>query len=639
MENNGKVYIAIDLKSFYASVECVDRGFDPLNTNLTVADPTRTEKTICLAVSPSLKAVGVGGRCRLFELIQAVKKINAERKMKAPNGQFTGKSVFADELAANPALELDYIVAPPQMGMYEEISSKIYAIYLRHIAPEDIHVYSIDEVFIDATDYLKQTKMNARDFTMMLIREVLNETGITATAGIGTNMYLCKIAMDIVAKKMKPDKDGVRIAWLTEQRYREKLWEHTPITDFWRVGSGYARTLAEHGMYTMGDVALCSEQNEDLLYKLFGVNAELLIDHAWGYEPTTIAHIKAYKPTTNSISSGQVLTMPYTYSMTRTIINEMAELLSFDLLEKGIVTNQIVLDIGYDVDNEGYEGEYKTDRYGRKIPKHAHGTENLESYTSSTRVIIDAALRLFDRIVNKSLNVRRLNITACKVIRESDAIRQEHTACRQMTLFDDPVAEQERREALERERKGQETILEIRKRFGKNAILRGVNFQEGATTIERNGQIGGHKASQTKKMEVRICTQEDMKSAHALRHAVFVQELNVDESLEMDDKDSVSTHAICIYDGQPIGTGRMYLKDGSARVGRVCVLKKYRGKGAGRRICNLLISNAKKQKCGYVEVDAKMQAEGFYLKLGFVPVGESFIEAGIRHIQMVRRLK
>ena len=639
MENNGKVYIAIDLKSFYASVECVDRGFDPLNTNLTVADPTRTEKTICLAVSPSLKAVGVGGRCRLFELIQAVKKINAQRKWKAPNRQFSGKSVFADELVANPALELDYIVAPPQMGRYEEVSSKIYSIYLRHIAPEDIHVYSIDEVFIDATDYLKQNNMNAHDFTMMLIREVLKETGITATAGIGTNMYLCKIAMDIVAKKMKPDKDGVRIAWLTEQRYREKLWEHTPITDFWRVGAGYARTLAEYGMFTMGDVALCSEQNEALLYRLFGVNAELLIDHAWGYEPTTMAHIKAYKPSANSISSGQVLTRPYNYSMTKTIVNEMAELLSFDLLEKGIVTNQIVLDIGYDVDNEGYEGEYKIDHYGRKIPKHAHGTENLERYTSSTKIIIDAALRLFDRIVNKSLNVRRLNITACKVMREAEAISREQNTARQMTLFDDPDAEQEQREALEKERKGQETILEIRKRYGKNAILRGVNFQEGATTIERNGQIGGHRASQAKKIEVRLCTQDDLNAAHALRHAVFVGEQNVDDDLERDDKDEVSTHAICFYDGVPVGTGRVYFEGANAHLGRVCVLKKYRGKGIGRRICNLLIATARKKKCEYALVDSQMQAEGFYQKLGFTPVGEPFVEAGMRHIQMVRKLK
>lgn len=639
MENNGKVYVAIDLKSFYASVECVDRGFDPLNTNLTVADPTRTEKTICLAVSPSLKAVGVGGRCRLFELIQAVSKINAQRKWKAPNRQFVGKSIFADELASNSALELDYIVAPPQMARYEEISSKIYSIYLRHIAPEDIHVYSIDEVFIDATDYLKQTKMNAHDFTMMLIQEVLKETGITATAGIGTNMFLCKVAMDIEAKKMKADKDGVRIAWLTEKRYREKLWDHTPITDFWRVGAGYAKTLAEHGMFTMGDVALCSEQNEDLLYKLFGVNAELLIDHAWGYEPTTIAHIKSYKPSTNSISSGQVLTCPYDYTKTKTIINEMAELLSFDLLEKGIVTNQIVLDVGYDVDNEGYEGEYKIDRYGRKIPKHAHGTENLERYTSSTKIIIEAALRLFDRIVNKSLNVRRLNITACKVMREADAIHQEQNSFRQMSLFDDPTAEQEQNLELQKERKGQETILQIRQRFGKNAILRGVNFQEGATAIERNGQIGGHRATQAKKMEVRLCTQEDMNAAYALRHAVFVEEQNVDEALERDTKDNIATHTICFFNGKPIGTGRLFIEDGKAHIGRVCVLKDYRNKGAGKRICNLLIGIARKQKCKYVELDAQEQAEGFYLKLGFVPIGEPFVEAGIRHIQMVRKIE
>lgn len=494
MEYNGRVYAAIDLKSFYASVECIDRGLDPLNTNLTVADESKTEKTICLAVSPSLKKVGVGGRCRLFELIQAVKKINSQRRWKAPNRKFTGKSYIASELDQNPALELDYIIAPPQMARYEEISSKIYSVYLRHVSPDDIHVYSIDEVFIDITSYIKQKKMNAHDFTMMLIRDVLKETGITATAGIGSNMYLAKVAMDIVAKKMKADKDGVRIAWLTEEKYRKTLWEHTPITDFWRVGAGISKTLAENGMFTMGDVALCSEENEELLYRLFGVNAELLIDHAWGWEPTTIEHIKSYKPSTNSISSGQVLTCPYTYDMTRIIVNEMAELLSYDLLQKGLVTKQLVLDIGYDVDNEGYTGEFKIDHYGRKIPKHAHGTENLPKYTCSTRQIIEAALRLFDRIVNKDLKMRRVNITACKVIRESDALQEESAAVVQMSIFDDPTAQIEQEKALARERQGQEAILQIRSRFGKNAILRGTNFEEGATTRERNEQIGGHKA-------------------------------------------------------------------------------------------------------------------------------------------------
>ena len=387
-----KTYIAIDLKSFYASVECMERGLDPLKTNLTVADESRTDKTICLAVSPSLKKVGVGGRCRLFELRQAVKEINYKRKLKAPNRQFTGKSYLADELENNPSLELDFIIAPPQMAHYMDISTKIYQTYIKYVSPEDIHVYSIDEVFIDATCYLKMYNLSAHDFAMKLIREVLANTGITATAGIGTNMFLCKIAMDIVAKKMPADKDGVRIAALDEMTYRRTLWEHTPITDFWRVGKGYATKLAENGMYTMGDVALCSERNEELLYRLFGINAELLIDHAWGWEPATIAEIKAYKPETTSLSSGQVLSEPYPYKKAKVIIMEMADLLSYDLLDKGLLTNQIVLEVGYDVDNKGYNGEYTIDRYGRKIPKHAHGTENLERYTSSTRLITEAAV-------------------------------------------------------------------------------------------------------------------------------------------------------------------------------------------------------------------------------------------------------
>lgn len=639
MENNGKVYVAIDLKSFYASVECVDRGLAPLNTNLTVADESRTEKTICLAVSPSLKSVGVGGRCRLFELIQAVKQINNQRKWKAPNRKFTGKSHFADELAANPALELDYIVAPPQMARYEEVSNKIYSIYLRHVAPEDIHVYSIDEVFIDATDYLKQLKLNAHDFTMMLIREVLSETGITATAGIGTNMYLCKVAMDIVAKKMPADKDGVRIAWLNEERYRKKLWEHTPITDFWRVGGGYARTLAENGMFTMGDVALCSERNEELLYKLFGVNAELLIDHAWGYEPTTIAAIKAYKPQSNSLSSGQVLTCPYTYEKARIIVNEMMDLLSFDLVAKRLMTNQVVLDIGYDVDNEGYEGELTIDRYGRKIPKHAHGTQNLERYTSSTNLLIEAVLKLYDRIANRKLNIRRLNITVCKLMTEDKALEQQRNVGMQMSLFDSIEDIEHKEEELVRERRRQEVILDLRKKFGKNVLLRGINYEDGATTIERNGQIGGHRATQAKKLEARLCTPDDLTAAYALRHAVFVGEQKVDEDIERDEMDEVSEHAICFYGDKPIGCGRMFIKEGIAHLGRVCVLKDYRKKGAGRRICSLLIALAKKEKCQFVELDSQLHAVGFYEKLGFVTVGEPFIEAGIRHIKMMRRLR
>ena len=360
-----KTYIAIDLKSFYASVECIERGFDPLNTNLTVADESRTDKTICLAVSPTLKKVGVGGRCRLFELKQAVKEINYKRRLKAPNKQFIGKSYLADELAKNPALELDFIIAPPQMAHYMELSAKIYQTYIKYVSPEDIHVYSIDEVFIDATQYIKLYNLSAHEFTMKLIREVLANTGVTATAGIGTNLFLCKIAMDIVAKKMPADKDGVRIAELDETTFRRTLWEHTPITDVWRGGKGYATKLAENGMYTMGDVALCSERNEELLYRLFGINAELLIDHAWGWEPTTIAEIKSYKPESTSMGSGQVLSEPYPYKKAKVIIQEMADLLSYDLLEKGLVTNQIVLEVGYDVENREYNGEYSVDRYGR----------------------------------------------------------------------------------------------------------------------------------------------------------------------------------------------------------------------------------------------------------------------------------
>lgn len=639
MGYNGRVYIAIDLKSFYASVECVERGYDPLNTNLTVADPTRSEKTICLAVSPSLKSVGVGGRCRLFELIEAVKKVNAKRRLNAPNKKLIGKSIFANELEKNPSLELDYVIAPPQMEKYERISSKIYSIYLRHVASEDIHVYSIDEVFIDATDYLKQTKMNAHDFTMMLIQEVLKETGITATAGIGTNLYLCKVAMDIVAKKMKPDKDGVRIAFLNEMRYRKTLWDHTPITDFWRVGNGYASTLARHNMFTMGDVAMCSEVDEDLLYELFGVNAELLIDHAWGYEPTTIAHIKAYKPSSNSISSGQVLSKPYSYEMARTIVNEMAELLSFDLLEKGLMTNQIVLDIGYDVENKEYKGSYKVDHYGRKIPRPTHGTINLDSYTNLAKIIIDKTLSLMEKICDVSLNVRRINITACRVIKEEEARKIKQNQVMQLSLFDDLEQEKEEEDELEKEKKAQDTILEIRKRFGKNAILRGVNLKEGATSIERNKQIGGHKAYQDKKIEVRICPKEDLKYAYEIRNEVFVKEQNIDESIERDDIDNIAIHVLCTYDDLPIGTGRIYFQNKEGHIGRLCVLKRYRNLKAGKKILLFLINIAREHKCEIVSLNAQVMVQDFYLKYGFIPVDEPFVIENISHIKMIRRLK
>ncbi len=498
MTTKQKTYIAIDLKSFYASVECRKRGLDPLTTNLVVADSSRTEKTICLAVSPSLKAYGVGGRCRLFELIQKVREANNVRRLKAPNRRFSGKSYFDKELKADSSLEIDYIIAPPQMALYMEISTRIYQIYMRHVSSEDVHVYSIDEVFIDATSYLKMYNISAHDFTMMLIREVLQETGITATAGIGSNLYLCKIAMDIMAKKMPADKDGVRIAELNEMTYRQQLWDHKPLTDFWRVGKGYATKLEERGIYTMGDIARLSETSEDIFYSMFGINAELLIDHAWGWEPTTIADIRAYKPESNSLSSGQVLQHPYPYKQAKTIVHEMMDLLSLDLVEKHLMTNQIVLEIGYDVENEGYNGEFTVDRYGRKIPKHAHGTENMPHYTSSTNQLVDATLRLFDRIINKDLNVRRVTVTVCKLLPEDEAKQIESGKTEQLSFFDNPDEVQECREQeqaeLEKERKCQETILQIRKKYGKNAILKGVNYEEGATTKERNGQIGGHKA-------------------------------------------------------------------------------------------------------------------------------------------------
>lgn len=498
-----RAYIAIDLKSFYASVECVERKLDPLDTNLVVADESRTEKTICLAVSPSLKAQGVPGRPRLFEVIQKVSQINNARRYKAPRRSFSGKSYLDSELKANSALELDYIVAKPRMAYYMEYSTRIYKIYLRYIAPEDIVVYSIDEVFIDATQYLKTYGLSAHDFTMKIIRDVLHETGITATAGIGTNLYLAKIAMDIEAKHMPADKDGVRIAELDEMTYRYNLWTHTPITDFWRVGKGYAKKLEEHDMHTMGDVARCSVYNEELLYRLFGVNAELLIDHAWGWEPCTMEHIRQYKPEANSISSGQVLQEPYTNEKARIIVREMAEGLSLELLDKKKVTDQIVLTLGYDVENlmneeraRQYKGEITLDRYGRKTPKHAHGTENIGRYTSSTKLITEAALSLFERITDKSLSIRRVTIVAARVIDEDNIPNEENF--RQLDLFTDYTELEKKQkkedEELLRERKMQEAVLSLKKRYGKNAILRGTNFEEGATAKSRNEQIGGHKA-------------------------------------------------------------------------------------------------------------------------------------------------
>ena len=502
-------YIAIDLKSFYASVECINRGLDPMTTNLVVADQRRTEKTICLAVSPSLKAYGISGRARLFEVVQKVREVNAKRQSGAPGRKLTGASSSAIELKANPALAVDYIVAPPQMAHYMKCSTEIYQVYLKYIAPEDIHVYSIDEVFMDVTNYLDTYGLPPRELAMKIILDVLETTGITATAGIGTNLYLCKIAMDIGAKHIRPDKNGVRIAELDEMSYRRNLWTHRPLTDFWRVGRGYAKKLEAHGLYTMGDIARCSTgkpgdyYNEELLYQLFGINAELLIDHAWGWEPCTIADVKAYKPESSSICSGQVLQYPYTNEKAKLAVREMADLLALDLVDKGLVTDQLILTVGYDIDNlkdkkisSGYHGEVTVDRYGRSVPKHAHGTANLEVYTSSTKRIVSAVLELFDRITNKNLLVRRIYLTANRVVDENAA--PDKRAMEQLDLFTDYSALQkqqaEEKAALEREKRMQKTMLELKRRFGKNAILKGMNLEEGATTISRNGQIGGHKA-------------------------------------------------------------------------------------------------------------------------------------------------
>lgn len=545
-----KTYISIDLKSFYASVECMERGLDPLNTNLVVADASRTQKTICLAVSPSLKAYGIPGRARLFEVEQKVKEANARRQTRAPKNILDGKSVFTSELNENPNLAIDYIAAKPRMALYMSKSTQIYDVYLRYIAPEDIYAYSVDEVFIDASGYLKTYGLNAHDFARLLVREVFKETGITATAGIGPNLYLCKIAMDIGAKHTEADADGVRIAELDEYSYRRLLWDHRPITDFWRVGRGYAKKLAKKSIFTMGDIARCSlgtssdYYNEDLLYKMFGVNAELLIDHAWGYEPCTLAEVKSYRPQRKSLVSGQVLQNAYTYDKTRIVVREMMELLALDLVDKGLLTNQIVLTVGYDIENlsdperrKTYKGEITVDGYGREIPKHAHGTGNLPFSTASTKLTTDCVLEIFDRVVDKELLTRRISITANNLVleseykRESEGVRAEPE---QLSMFDmlagggapqetEPAPSKENssyselgeekprdsvvaestsgsagndksEDALEKEKQVQEAMLKIKKRFGKNAILKGTNLQEGATAKERNTQIGGHKA-------------------------------------------------------------------------------------------------------------------------------------------------
>ena len=543
-----KTYISIDLKSFYASVECMERGLDPLNTNLVVADASRTQKTICLAVSPSLKAYGIPGRARLFEVDQKVKEANARRQTRAPKNILDGKSVFASELNENPNLAIDYIAAKPRMALYMSKSTQIYDVYLRYIAPEDIYAYSVDEVFIDASGYLKTYGLNAHDFARLLVREVFKETGITATAGIGPNLYLCKIAMDIGAKHTEADADGVRIAELDEYSYRRLLWDHRPITDFWRVGRGYAKKLAKKSIFTMGDIARCSlgtssdYYNEDLLYKMFGVNAELLIDHAWGYEPCTLAEVKSYRPQRKSLVSGQVLQNAYTYDKTRIVVREMMELLALDLVDKGLLTNQIVLTVGYDIENlsdperrKAYKGEITVDGYGREIPKHAHGTGNLPFSTSSTKLTTDCVLEVFDRVVDKSLLTRRISITANNLVLESEYKRESEVASaepEQISMFDmlagggdshapervsskeatayseqdkpnstmvaesisGSAANDKSEDTLEKEKQVQEAMLKIKKRFGKNAILKGTNLQEGATAKERNAQIGGHKA-------------------------------------------------------------------------------------------------------------------------------------------------
>ena len=497
-----KVYMCIDLKSFYASVECRERNLDPLDTNLVVADESRTDKTICLAVSPSLKSYGLGGRCRLFEAKQKVKEINYQRRKNNNYKNFTGKSFISSELNNNKNLELDFIVAVPRMKLYMKYSTSIYNIYLKYISQEDILVYSIDEVFCDITNYLSFYKLTAEELVMKIIEDVYNTTGITATAGIGTNMYLAKVAMDVTAKKMKPNEFGVRIASLDEMKYKKELWNHKPLTDFWRVGKGYAKKLEENGMYTMGDVARMSINNEDFLFKLFGVNAEFLIDHAWGYEPCTIKDAKKYKPSSSSISEGQVLHCPYNYEKTRLIVKEMIDNLSLNLVEKHLKTDQIVLTIGYDVESltnpiirSKYSGEIVTDAYGRKIPKHSHGTVNIDHKTSSSKTLTNEVIKLYDKIVNPILLVRRLNVTACNIVNEE--YKESTPIIEQIDLFTnyEEVSKQKERDLKDEieEKKIQNVLLNIKRKYGKNSILKAMNYEEGATAKDRNQEVGGHK--------------------------------------------------------------------------------------------------------------------------------------------------
>ena len=512
MENVQRTYIAIDLKSFYASVECAERGLDPLNTNLVVADVSRTEKTICLAVSPSLKAYGISGRARLFEVVQRVSQVNKERLLNAPGRHFSGKSSKASEITKDSSLELDYIAAKPRMGLYMKVSTEIYRIYLKYVAPEDIHVYSIDEVFIDATSYLKTYRTTPHELARLMISDVLRQTHITATAGIGTNMYLAKVAMDIVAKHIPADKDGVRIAELNEMSYRRTLWEHTPITDFWRVGKGYAARLESIGILTMGDIALCSLENEDKLYELLGVNAELLIDHAWGWEPCRISDIKAYRPDNNSLSSGQVMHEPYPFDKARLIVREMTDALALELVAKRLATDQIWLDIAFDSENLDdrssagrYKGEIKESRYGRMVPKPVHGSCDIGRFTSSSRLLTDAADEIFCEKVNRLLTVRRITVTANHVIPEEKMYVPEDEECEetgpvQLDLFSKPLTqkaehkEPEHDVSLDREKNVQLAMIDIKRKYGKNSVLKAMNLQEGATARDRNSQIGGHKA-------------------------------------------------------------------------------------------------------------------------------------------------
>ena len=491
-----KVYCCIDLKSFYASVECVERGLNPLKTNLVVADKSRTEKTICLAVSPSLKQYGIPGRARLFEVLSKVKEINKKRRKENGYKKFIGKSVNNDILKNDKTKELDLVIAPPRMAHYIDYSAKIYNIYLKYIAKEDIFVYSIDEVFMDITNYLKYYKLSPKDLITKIIKDVYDTTGITAAGGIGTNLFLAKVAMDVVAKHITPNKFGVRIAELNEMSYRKMLWNHLPITDIWRVGKGISKKLEKYGMYTMGDVARCSIDNEDLLYKLFGVNAELLIDHAWGYEPCTIESIKNYKPLAKSISSGQVLQSPYSYDKAKLIVREMAELLALDLVSKKLVAEQLVLTIGYDIENvtDDYNGSVTIDYYGRAIPKHAHGTINLEYKTSSSKIITEAMIKLYDRIINPKLSVRRVTMAATKLASEEE--EKGKVRYRQLDLFSSLDDENNKldydREVLRNENNLQNAMLKIKEKYGKNAILKGMDLEDGATTRDRNRQIGGH---------------------------------------------------------------------------------------------------------------------------------------------------